>query len=1333
MILSFPDEKLVMAEFAGERTSALEFVNPLTEKDRDDIRWYLEVYGTQWTADMDDPKAEGIAGNFRLWGNALFQSAFGNDHAKRLFWQFYDRLGNAGGLMTIDAASPAVLSLPWELLCKDGRHLVHEHPHIAVRRRLTGAGGTGRKFSPASKKTLHLLFVVSRPAGAGFLDPRADARAVMDALDQNAPGRVTVEFLRPATLDNLTNRLKCQGAEHRGKPPVDILHFDGHGVFDTHGAMIRKAVQSDPGAAVRESGTEIKPNTGYLLFEDEKGNEALITAESLGDMLTNQKVSLTILSACQSAAVGMQESKSGEQEQTKAISGVAARLVQAGLPCVIAMSHTVLVETTRRLFGQFYARLGDHMGVGAALDEARQHLYAHPERGQRRRGQEVFTLRLYDWFLPALYQSGADIPLLTAHAETLPDKEEDRSRVPEPPESGFWGRSAELWFTERAFVCGTRRITVTGFGGQGKTALAAECARWFLRSGLFRKCCFVSYFAYQGTDPLSFAVTSLSAALGMNLRDANDAEQALKTVPVLLILDNLESLLDKDEKENRQTALLDAAADWSRAGQSRVLITTRQNLLHHEKFPAAGTREHLYLPLSGLAEQDALDYFAALWELAPMPAKQMETPKRHGLLELFKKVDFHPLSVALLAWQLKTRKVAELGERLETLLAEAPADTRDKNLCVSLHLSLERLPPEARKWLPGLGVFHGGAMEDVLLQVTGLGKVDEEPEVVNARTMLKAFKDGNADAIANIEMFAAKMKISIEDFIAKLEAELSTHQQSELAHGAEESTWPELRRALENSGLIRAERLPGVAGPYLKFHPALAPALWEEVPEQEKNSLSARHRAAYYRLSRKLYDPFNRGTDGSRAVAKNELPNLLFAVKAALEIGDENAVEFVEYVNRFLYIFGLLRDRDDLNHRAEKAAAPGSRDWYLTQSNKAEALYNAGRHSEAETVFRDILKTMGDTPSYEQSLTLLWLGRCMEASGRTHEAVQIYLEDIALSEKLEQDDGVRRQTGVVQNDLANALMDSGDFAGARAAYEAGLKIDIELGDERGAAVSQGQLGTLFMKEGNFAEAEKQYKHALQTFRTLNEPENEAITQHKLGMLYDRARQWDAAETAYRESARLQESLYSSGATETYSNLAVTMQQAGRMAEAETWFRRALKGSRKVGDRAGESRTANNLAILLQNDPSRLTEARHLAEQALATKKTLDPGAATIWNVYTVLAEIAEKQGQTAQAREYRRLSREAQDNYLPNIKRKAEITEEFKEEIEAVVADCEGNREAREAVEGLFDQMQKDGYMLAEPIRKIWAGERNEDKLIQDLDYEDGIIIRAILERVGKT
>ena len=111
----------------------------------------------------------------------------------------------------------------------------------------------------------------------------------------------------------------------------------------------------------------------------------------------------------------------------------------------------------------------------------------------------------------------------------------------------------------------------------------------------------------------------------------------------------------------------------------------------------------------------------------------------------------------------------------------------------------------------------------------------------------------------------------------------------------------------------------------------------------------------------------------------------------------------------------------------------------------------------------------------------------------------------------------------------------------------------------------------------------------------------------MGCLYDRTKQWDAAESAYRESARLAESLGDlAGAAKTYNNLALVMENDGRLKEAEAWFLRGMEGSMEAGDQLNVSRAANNLANLLQDDPARLPEARRLAEHALEIKKNSIP-------------------------------------------------------------------------------------------------------------------------------
>jgi len=188
------------------------------------------------------------------------------------------------------------------------------------------------------------------------------------------------------------------------------------------------------------------------------------------------------------------------------------------------------------------------------------------------------------------------------------------------------------------------------------------------------------------------------------------------------------------------------------------------------------------------------------------PAPIAPAPKRAALIELFDWVKFHPLSIRVLAQQLETRRPAELGERLEALLGDAPAEGDGASirpeLRVSLQLSLDQLDEAARQALPRLGVFQGGAFEDDLMAVTGIS----------------------------------------------------------------ESEWPPLRRQLEAAALIDPEELPGVTVPFLRFHPTLAPMLWTQVADAERTSLSTAHRQRYYARSGYLYQQDRRNPHQARAI-----------------------------------------------------------------------------------------------------------------------------------------------------------------------------------------------------------------------------------------------------------------------------------------------------------------------------------------------------------------------------------------------------------------------------------------------------------------------------------
>jgi len=717
----------------------------------------------------------------------------------------------------------------------------------------------------------------------------------------------------------------------------------------------------------------------------------------------------------------------------------------------------------------------------------------------------------------------------------------------------------------------------------------------------------------------------------------------------LLILDNLETLSTESLSE-----LLTVAKQWSEIGQCRVLLTTRTPDFHHPDYPTEASLIHQALPLSGLAPDDALAYFQRLLKLPPSP--QFELPKREKVLEIFQQVSFHPLSIGLVARQLKIRRPAELGMHLEKLIAETP----DNPLLASLNLSLDKLDEEARAWLPKLGVFQGGAMEHMLLPIT--------------------------------------------EFT--------------------EEQWQMLHPALETTGLIQLEHLPGVTVPYLKFHPTLVPILWTRLDAEEQAELLASHRQLYYQLSDYLYFEDDKNPYQARAIALRELPNLLYAVHGALDADEQWAVEFVYNVNKFLNNFGLNRESKALGQRAEKAAGEkGSRKWYLALSNKGEQLFRAARYQEAEQVFSEVLSGLGEAASYERCLTLGWLGRCFNLPGKAAAAAKYYHQGLAVAEQLERSEEVKRQMGFLQTELGNVLMNMGDYDEAQTIYEMALIIAKKQDDDHSTAVVKGELGTLALRQGKLQKAEKRYREALAIFKRLNEPETEAVFHHQLGWVYEKAKQWDAAEQVYRESARIKESLGNlASAATTWHQLAQVLFGAGKPEAAEAWYRKTLKHCEFLPDKGAN--VFQNLANLLQTHYSnRLTEARQLAEKALAMKQTLHPAAVYIWTTYELLAIITEKQNDTAKASEYRRLSREARAVFTKQTQ--YELQEHRRSIITVVAAVAEKRKKL-----AWSDKSGGSWKNLFAAIHRVLDGERNKEVLCEPLDGLEAAIINAILRGI---
>jgi tetratricopeptide (TPR) repeat protein len=1269
----------VRNEQTGESWSKGKFRCPLDDKALGDVRWYLEEYG-DWPFGPFRERAHTIEAQLEPWGRALFGALFYAPEPARIYEHFLDTPADVRTL-TLVSDAPRVMRLPWELLAESSGPLFTKRPPISIRRRVR------LEHAPEVRQfalPLRVLLVTARPEGAGFVDPRSIARGVFDALERLG-GAVQVDFLRPPTLAALDGALRRAEGEGR---PYHIVHFDGHGVYHPHTGL------------------------GQLAFEHDDCSLDLVDADRLGALLNECGVPLAILNACQSA----------QGDQSNPFSSIATRLLEAGMGGVLSMSHSVLVVTAARFVAAFYGALVEGATVGRAADEARRVLVQDARRytAAPRPDAPEEAVDLHDWFLPVLYQQPADAAPFAAlgagFAAPAPAPPPEAlvnpgvpGGLPPDPLHGFHGRARELLRLERLFR-DHPVVVLHGYGGQGKTALAAEAARWLHRTGRFpRGAAFVSFERGAGADlALSWTRQPL---LGDDFASAGQVAEALRETPGLVVFDNLETILPRGDLPLAPAALqelLDMAWAWVGGDvQSvnpdgpRLLITTRDADLGDPRY--APSRRCAHVELGGLDRHESLELAKAV--LADRGIDHATIPPE-PLSRLMGFLGGHPLSLYLVLPYLKQYSPDELMAEFDQLLpgfTAGAARERNESLLVSLDFSLRRLSDDARAALPDLAVFAAGAFDVQVVQVTQM--------------------DWNVWQATRSELVQAGLA-TVDEAVSLGAADLSDGQP--------------------------------VSGSYVKFHPTLLPYLSTRLSPDRRAALEERYRQVYYALANYLHQSDTQNPQSARAIALREMPNLrraldLALAHAAAHPDDANALEaavdFADSIARFLDAFGLRREAAALrakiqNLNPQGPTGPIALAEVTSRWQHGLGLLGEGRARQAERAFRELLARIDAGAAfdagYQRAATLAMLGRALRAQGRPAEAADLYRQELSGLANLEQSEQVRRQAGAAQADLADVLTALGCYAEAREHYGTALEIVREIDDRRSVAVVLGQLGTLALQERNYPEARRRYQGALKVFQALGEPEGEAIGWHQLGRVAEEERDWDEAERCYREALQLSEAGNNLAyAASTANQLGVVCEGAGRLAEAETWFRRALAIAEQLGSRKETALRSNNLAGLLleaEGLPAAdrpapfagrdlLDEAEEYAQRAREIKEQLGPSTEP-WTTYGILAQIAERRGHPDEARQWRR---KGQESFAAFAGSEAQLPRWVTPVAQAVVAACAGNQEARQQVEGLFPQFEQGNWRIVDAIKRIWNGERDLDALTDGIDRNSALIVRRIL------
>jgi tetratricopeptide (TPR) repeat protein len=1187
-------------------------------------------------------------------------------------------------------AASALLALPWELL-HDGRSFLFQGKNpVRVRRCLPKERA---EDAVPSRVPIRILLVSPRPEDerAGYIDHRVSARPLVDAVESLGElAELTV--LDPPTYPALGEALRR--ASEAGSP-FDVIHFDGHGVYD------------------RQRGL------GALCFEDpkdgdklEKRASQLIDAEELGALVKEHRIPLVFLEACQSAA------------EARPAASVAAKLLDAGVTSVVAMTHSVLVETARRFVTAFYKGLAEGKRIGTAMLAGQEALYGDDFRFHVMGAGE---LRLKDWFVPVLYQEENDAQLVRRLVpEDVKRLGEQRRRLslgalPEPPAHRFVGRSRDLLRLER-MLADTRQgyAVVRGRGGEGKTTLAVELAHWLVQTRRFDRAAFVSLEQYTDArgvlDSLGRQLLpegeNWSVAQFSDLKQARlEVDRALRDHRTIILLDNMESVLPSPATTgsvDRVTLLAESTIEGtqsiSESSEFKLQLAalfelctallnasaaTRLIFTSREPLPEPFAHRHRIAELRELDPKDAIELVSQVMKqegLEPKHDDAGNTPQQ--ITDLVEAVGRHARALTLLARETAIRGVSATTGNVQRLMMELdrkhPGD-RENSLYASVELSLRRLPAQVRQQVKALGVFHGGASLGVLQRVLG---VDEE-------------------------------------------------------------TARKIGQALIEVGL--AEEMPYG---HLRLDPALLPYLLRGLSEAEQGGAQPRWAEAMQALTRFLYEQQFQDAQLSARLTLLELPNVMALLDWIEEHETlEEVIDLAAKVEALLASLGRPQALAQATRAREQAALllGQARNWgharFIAESAKIDRLLEDGQLPDAYLAAQQLLQqsqAAGEAAyseaAYDTARAHLKFGKVLSRGG----AAEAALAPLAEAKRCFQALGdagtpaAATMASVAITETADCLMALGRLDEAAAAYQESVRRAEELDDRRAVAVGKGQLGTVRMLQKRYQGALEAHTEAREIFESLGEPRSVAVAWHQIGMIHRRAGQSEQAESAYRQSLALKvREKNFAGEASSLGELGNLYDAMGRLEDAVKCFRQAADIYARLGDQryegAARSNLANTLIKLRQYD-----EARREVLRAVECKKPYGH-AAEPWATWGILHDLEQGTGHLQAAAEARA---SAIESYLA-YRRDGGQSSEWGAQVCTGVAEAIQAGEpstatalAQQLAESLQELLGTDADPRTEalfPKLKAILGGARYPALADDpaLDYQDVVELRLLLESLA--
>ncbi len=921
-------------------------------------------------------------------------------------------------------------ALHWELLHdprRPGRLLAMDETILFSRYLPSGDPGPVPRRSVAGMKA---LVVVASPSNLeGYQDETGQRLAAVDvpgelkrAREGLYPIPVTAlhsdEGLKPAgrpTLDELARHLR---------DGYEVLYLAAHGTFSKEGVPL----------LFLEDGKR----QADVVAADDSESPFGETVPGLASQLSQlpRLPRLAVLASCESAGAGDEAAS----RDTRALAALGPRLVEAGVPAVMAMQGRVTMQTVARFMPVFFEELRRDGSIDRAVAAARRAVRKRP-----------------DWWVPVLYtrlESGRlfvpdVVPEATVPVIPTP------FNLPAAP-ADFTGRQSEIDRVREALSReGTVAISgIHGMGGIGKTALALRVAHQLAAEGRFQHA--QLYLDLKGSDPVPIDPAAalqalLSALLGPDPQRPTDVDaladlwrRAIHGKDAVLILDNAAGA-------GQVRPLLPGCASCA------VLVTSRRRFA----LPGAGRLD--------LDPMDPADARALLQRLAPgLDGEGAEAiAKLCGHLPLALRVAGNYLA---LNDDVSPDQYATLlaGER-ERLARLRDPDDPDLDVEATITLSVGQLAGETRRCWALLALLRAP------FDLGAAAALWEQPEESAALERLQALRNRSLvsydDATSRYQQHDLLRLAAGRELVGLMESEIPAardrlaHHYLAVAREVRDSQryldldpdWPHLRAALEHaasasdvdllSDLVIALSAywsaRGLARDEITWCQRAAEACAAAGRRRNEGALRGNLGEAYYYLGELLPDG-----DCPGAIGYYEQ-----ALAIAREVGDRRS-EGVWLVNLGRAYARLGETRRAIEYHEQALA---------------------------------IAQEMGDRRA--EGPILGNLGLAYAALGEVRKAIEYHEQVLAIARKF----GDRRTEGSTLANLGQAyhrlgeLLPDGDRPSAIGYYERALASVREIGDRRYEGFCLSGLGTAYEALGNVRKAIKYYEQALAIFESIEHP------------------------------------------------------------------------------------------------------------------------------------------------------------------------------------------------------------------------------------------------------